>query len=351
MNLLNGYLPVVTLLGLIQLLPFLFQWVATSYETRMTHSDIQASIMKRFFVYQLANIYISITAGSIFENLTAILDSPTSALQVLSDTVPTVVGYFMSLIMTKILAGLPVVLLRFGALLRMGFLRLCFKEAHLTQRELNEVYRPQEFLYGWEYPTQLLVIVICFTYSVISPVILLIGAVYFYLALIVYKLQLLYVYTPLYEGGGELFPSVCHRTFIGLCCGQVSLLAYLFIRVSTKGWQPLVLIPLPFYTIYTMNRMRAMYDIPSKSLSLERAVVLDRENFKSGNGADLVGTFDKHAYRQPLLDPKELHIEPEPYRTVVGITTELGEEEGAEGGGEGEGEGGEGGTNDRKHIV
>ncbi|GMI10579.1 hypothetical protein TrRE_jg7516 [Triparma retinervis] len=315
-NLLNGYLPVVTLLGLIQLLPFFFQWVATSYETRMTHSDIQSSIMKRFFVYQLANIYISITAGSIFENLTAILDNPTSALQVLSDTVPTVVGYFMSLIMTKILAGLPVVLLRFGALLRMGFLRLCFQEAHLTQRELNEVYRPQEFLYGWEYPTQLLVIVICFTYSVISPVILLIGAVYFYLALIVYKLQLLYVYTPLYEGGGELFPSVCHRTFIGLCCGQVSLLAYLFIRVSTKGWQPLVLIPLPFYTIYTMNRMKAMYDIPSKSLSLERAVVLDRQNKKSGDGADLVDSFDKHAYRQPLLDPKELHIEPEPYRTV-----------------------------------
>jgi len=110
--------------------------------------------MKRFFVYQLANIYITVTAGSIFENLTAILDNPASALQILSDTIPTVVGYFMSLILTKILAGLPVVLLRSGALLRMGFLRLCFREAHLTQRELNEVYRPQEFLYGWEYPTQ-----------------------------------------------------------------------------------------------------------------------------------------------------------------------------------------------------
>jgi len=176
--------------------------------------------------------------------------------------------------------------------------------------------------------------VICFTYSVISPVILLVGAIYFYLAMVVYKLQLLYVYTPQYEGGGDLFPAVCQRTLIGLTCGQVSLLAYLFIRVSTKGWQPLVLVPLPFFTVYTMQKLRAMYDIPSQSLSLERAVVLDRKNERTGKGKEIMAGFDKHAYRQPLLEPRNLHIEPEPYRTVGLTNTIEGEDEVVVGNGE-----------------
>lgn len=53
------------------------------------------------------------------------------------------VGYFMSLLITKILAGLPMVILRSGALSRMFLLRSCFSRSKLTQRELDEVYRKQ----------------------------------------------------------------------------------------------------------------------------------------------------------------------------------------------------------------
>ena len=208
-QLINGYLPVLALLGLIQLLPFIFQYVAVHYESRKTQSDVQRSILRRFFYYQMANIFITVTAGSLLENLGEIIGDPQSILSLMADKVPTVVGYFISLIVTKILAGLPVVLLRLGALFRMAFLRCSFSEKMLTQRELNEVYRPQELLYGWEYPTQLLVIVICFTYSCISPIILPVGAIYFTCALLVYKFQVLYVYTPEYESGGEVRSREC----------------------------------------------------------------------------------------------------------------------------------------------
>ena len=51
--LINGYLPVITLLGLILLLPLLFNWVATSYEKRKTLSGVQNSIVGRYFYYQV----------------------------------------------------------------------------------------------------------------------------------------------------------------------------------------------------------------------------------------------------------------------------------------------------------
>ena len=49
----NDYLPVITLLGLILLLPVLFTWIATSYEKRKTISGVQNSIVGRYFYYQV----------------------------------------------------------------------------------------------------------------------------------------------------------------------------------------------------------------------------------------------------------------------------------------------------------
>lgn len=87
----------------------------------------------------------------------------------LGKSLPTVVGYFVSLLLTKILAGLPLISLRGGALSRKLLYRLLFSQTSLTQRELDEIHHPENVQYGWEYPMQLLVIVICFTYACELP--------------------------------------------------------------------------------------------------------------------------------------------------------------------------------------
>lgn len=218
----NGYLPVVGLLGLILILPVLFQLLAMKVEHRKTFSDVQSSMLSRYFNYQLANIYVTVTAGSILKSLSDILNRPSNILPLLGESLPTMVGYFIALLVTKILAGLPMVFLRFGALTRMLFLKMLSNEAKLTQRELDAVYRLENVQYGWEFPTQLLVVVIVFTYAIICPIILPFGLVYFIGALIVYKKQVLYVYSPVYESGGAMFPMAVQRTMFGLVCGQVS---------------------------------------------------------------------------------------------------------------------------------
>lgn len=146
----NGYLPVVALLSLIMLLPVIFEQIALRWEHRKTFSDVQRSMMGRYFYYQLANIYITVTAGSLWKSLAEILDHPSEILQLLGESLPTVVGYFIALLITKILAGLPLVILRLGALGRMCVLRLIFPADNLTQRELDQVYRRENVLYGWE---------------------------------------------------------------------------------------------------------------------------------------------------------------------------------------------------------
>lgn len=267
-------------------------------------------------------------------------------------------GYFVALLVTKIMAGLPMIFLRFGALSRMLFLRCMSSEPKLTQRELDSVYRLENVQYGWEIPTQLLVVVIVFTYAVICPAILPVGLIYFIGALIVYKKQVLYVYSPVYESGGRFFPLAVQRTLFGLVCSQITLMGYLMTRGCR--YQPIFLAPLPMMTIWAMGYFHRNYAEPSKRLSLERAREYDRisawkegRNNNSGSAAPPPSSaannnndsrtpppfpsrdsimneteesekaalenrrrqFDKSAYQQPVLT--ELATEPMTYRRGV----------------------------------
>ena len=136
---------------------------------------------------QLANIYITVTAGSLWKSLAEIIEHPHYVFEIVGNSVPTVVGYFIALLVTKIFGGLPSIMLRITALGRYLLLRILHRKKYLTQRDLNQVYRQEPVWYGWEYPNQLMVIVICFTYACISPVILIAGCVFFLVSLVVYK--------------------------------------------------------------------------------------------------------------------------------------------------------------------
>lgn len=94
---------------------------------------------------QLANIFITVTAGSILDSIGEIIEHPSNMLSILGKSLPNVVGYFATFIMTKIFAGLPMILLRFGPLMRMVFIKTCFREKYMTQAEKDEAYYPEVF--------------------------------------------------------------------------------------------------------------------------------------------------------------------------------------------------------------
>ena len=75
---------------------------------------------------QLANVYITVTSYSIFDSLNDIIDDPGDTTRLLGETLPTVVGYFVALIVTKTMVGIPVGLLRTGSLARYSLLRTIF---------------------------------------------------------------------------------------------------------------------------------------------------------------------------------------------------------------------------------
>ena len=89
------------------ILPVIFEYIAVKYERRKTLSDVQASMLGRYFYYQLANIYVTVTAGSILRSLADILNHPSSVLQLLGQSLPMMVGWFVALFVTKFWQGCP----------------------------------------------------------------------------------------------------------------------------------------------------------------------------------------------------------------------------------------------------
>jgi hypothetical protein len=149
------------------------------------------------------------------------------------------------------------------------------------------------------------------------------GAIYFVGSLMVYKKQALYVYIPLYESGGAMFPDACGYMLFGLLCSQMTLLGYCVIRQCF--YEPLMLMPLPFITIWVSRYFRRNFGEAARQLSLERAVERDRvSNMKAmqtvkrdGNGTspsldERRTLFDRKLYRQPVLTAAM--VEPLSYR-------------------------------------
>jgi len=58
----NGYLPVVGLLVLLMILPIIFEWVGEKYENRKTQSEVQQSVLQRYFYYQVSRHGVSLNA-------------------------------------------------------------------------------------------------------------------------------------------------------------------------------------------------------------------------------------------------------------------------------------------------
>jgi ferritin len=75
-QILNTYLALGLLLILLALLPAVFDLISRSYEGIKLESEIQNSIMTRYFYYQLANVFVSVGLGSIAQSLNEVTELP-----------------------------------------------------------------------------------------------------------------------------------------------------------------------------------------------------------------------------------------------------------------------------------
>jgi Calcium-dependent channel, 7TM region, putative phosphate len=146
---------VVILLCFLLVLPYIFDWVARNYECMKLESEIQNSIMNRYFWYQLINVYVTVGLGSrnFAEQLLGFLRNPQSIVDVLGKSVPAVSLYFCNLMIVKIFAAVPIEMLRPWQLSTIHLMYASMDTRKATRRDLRSgAFYAWPMLYGWVYP-------------------------------------------------------------------------------------------------------------------------------------------------------------------------------------------------------
>jgi len=309
------------LLSLLSLLPLIFDLIARNYEGRKLESEIQNSIMARYFYYQLANVFVTITVGSLdlSQQIVHIITDPTELVDILGGSLPGVSIYFANLIIVKILASLPLELLRVWPLVSLFFVQSCTDKKKCTRRDLRTgAFAEPPILYGQIYPNLMMVLMIIITYSCIAPLLMPFGLVFFAFAYIVYKYQLLYVYMNGYQAGGFMWYAVFNRSMVSLMLGSLTLVGYLGLQLKNSLFSGpfYAIIPLPMLILYFWYICDRKFKSPSENLSLEYAVELDRLN--QAHHTSPVESFTEDLYRQPSL--AEGPVVPDVYRRSSSVS-------------------------------
>jgi hypothetical protein len=132
-------------------------------------------------MYQIANIYLLLFAGSIWDSLSEAIDNPKRILSLISSALPSVSIFFINFIITSWLTGVPYKMIRRFNALEYLYLRVRFGSASLARRTLKEgPFDTKEISYGTELSDVLYVLCVVLLYWVIAPVVLLLATALFW---------------------------------------------------------------------------------------------------------------------------------------------------------------------------
>ncbi|CDY27274.1 BnaC04g18540D [Brassica napus] len=160
----------------------------------------------------------------------------------LARAVPTQAGFFTTYCFTSGWASLACEIMQPMAL-------IWNLAAKAISTNKDESYETLRFPYHTEIPRLLLFGLLGFTNSVIAPLILPFLLIYFFLAYLIYKNQILNVYITKYESGGKYWPIFHNTTIFSLILTQIIALGFFGLKLSTvaSGFTiPLILLTLLF---------------------------------------------------------------------------------------------------------
>lgn len=260
----NSYLAVAILLILLTILPLIFDTISRYYECLKTESEIQNSIMVRYYYYQLANIYVTVTAGSIVDSLEHVWNHPESALRILGESLPNVSVYFASIIILMSFTSVMIEFIRVWPMICYYSATLIADKRRVTRRSLRTgAFAAARMLYGWIYPSLLMVFMIISVYSCIAPITMCFAVVYYSFVYLMYKYQLLFVYVNEYQSGGYMWYAVFNMSMTALICGILTLMGYIGSKMEHKTGPFYFMIPIPILIALFWRYCHQTFSSPS----------------------------------------------------------------------------------------
>ncbi|CAM6020246.1 unnamed protein product [Sphagnum balticum] len=247
---LQAYLPQLALIIFLALLPGLLM-LLSRHEGIPSQSLMVRATSGKYFYFVVFNVFIGVTLfGTIFSSLDGFQEllnsrklSVSNVVTLFGNKLPPNATYFITFVALQFFVGYGLELSR---LVPLTIYHLKRKYLCKTEKEVEEAWAPGPLTYETLVPNDMLIVTITLCYSVISPIILIFGLLYFGIGWLVLRNQALKVYVPSFESSGRMWPHIHSRILASLFVAQITMIGYFGIK---KFPYTVLVIFLPFITI------------------------------------------------------------------------------------------------------
>lgn len=252
----TGLLPTVLLALLLAILPMFIRAMAKVAGCPTTQS-VENFTHKAYFAFLTVNGFlVTALASSATSAVTAVIDDPSSALDILATNLPRSSNFYVSYLA---LQGLAVT---GGALFQVVGFVLYYVLGALLDGTLRKKWARFSGLgsvaWGTTFPVVVNLASITMVYAIIAPMIFLFAAVAFALMYVAWCHNLSYVFVESADSRGSHYPMALFQTFTGIYIGQVCLLG---LYIVGKGWGPIVIQAIGLgITIFAHLHMKTAFD-------------------------------------------------------------------------------------------
>ncbi|KAL8170556.1 hypothetical protein V2J09_022360 [Rumex salicifolius] len=284
---LQGFLPGLALKIFLYILPALLMFMS-KVEGHVALSQLERKAAAKYYYFMLVNVFLgSIVTGTAFQQLHTFLHQPPSKFHIclLDDTcilyrIPQTIGvsipmkatFFITYIMVDGWAGIAGEILRLKPLVIYHLKNMFLVK---TERDRERAMYPGSVDYPETLPSLQLYFLLGLVYSTVTPILLPFIIVFFMLAYLVYRHQIINVYDQHYESAGAFWPQVHSRIIASLLISQLLLMGLLSTKLAAKS-TPLLII-LPVLTIVFHQYCKRRFEPAFSKYPLEEAIDKDAQ--------------------------------------------------------------------------
>ncbi|KAF5939849.1 hypothetical protein HYC85_021016 [Camellia sinensis] len=288
----TGYLPSLILLIFIRLVPPVMRFLST-FQGYICTSEIEKSACEKVLWFTIWNVFFgNVLSGSVLNQISVLLE-PKNIPATLAVTVPAQASFFIAYVVTSGWTSISTELFRLIPFIWSLMRKPCLKSP-------DDEFEVPGLPYHKDIPRLLFFGLLGITYFFLAPLILPFLLIYFCLAYIIYRNQLINVYEPKYETAGQFWPTV-HNSMIFslLLMHAIALGIFTLKKVSLAST---LLVPLPILTLLFNAYCRKRFLPIFVAYSTEALLNKDREDHNDPTMAEFFNQMAT-AYQDPALLP------------------------------------------------
>ncbi|KAL7244254.1 hypothetical protein ACSBR1_016481 [Camellia fascicularis] len=267
----QGFLPGIALKLFLIFLPTVLM-LMSKFEGFISISTLERRSASRYYIFTFVNVFLgSIITGTAFEQLNSFIHQSANEIpKTIGVAIPMKATFFITYIMVDGWAGIAGEILRLKPLI---FYHLKNFFLVKTEKDREEAMDPGSLGFNTGEPQIQLYFLLGLVYAAVTPLLLPFILIFFSLAYVVFRHQIINVYNQQYESAAAFWPDVHGRVIAALVISQLLLMGLLSTKEAAQSTP--FLIALPVLTIWFYRFCKGRYEPAFIRYPLQEAMMKD----------------------------------------------------------------------------